>query len=55
MKRKLFCEISPLTYRISTKKEILMRKIQDLPLRGKFARVKQEEQGGEPEPGSPLH
>ena len=43
MKRKLFCEISPLTYRISTKKEILMRKIRDLPLRGKFARVKQEE------------
>ena len=40
MKRKLFCEISPLTYRISTKKEILMRKIRDLPLRGKFARVK---------------
>lgn len=37
MKRKLFCEISPLTYRISTKKEILMRKIRDLPLRGKFA------------------
>ena len=43
MKRKLFCEISPLTYRISTKKEILMRKIRDLPLRGKFARVRQEE------------
>lgn len=43
MKRKLFCEISPLTYRISTKKEILMRKIRDLPLRGKFARGKQEE------------
>ena len=43
MKRKLFCEISPLTYRISTKKEILMRKIRDLPLRGKFARIKQEE------------
>lgn len=82
MKRKLFCEISPLTYRISTKKEILMRKIRDLPLRGKFARVRQEEllpvrikkhaslirpaagkcgyaaageQGGEPEPGSPLY
>ena len=43
MKRKLFCEISPLTYRISTQKEILMRKIRDLPLRGKFARVKQKE------------
>ena len=42
MKRKLFCEISPLTYRISTQKEILMRKIRDLPLRGKFARVTQK-------------
>ena len=28
-KRKLFCEISPLTYKISTEKEILKRKLQD--------------------------
>ena len=30
MKRKLFCEISPVTYRISLKKEILLRKLKDL-------------------------
>ena len=29
MARKLFCEISPLTYKISTQKEILKRNIQD--------------------------
>lgn len=30
MKRKLFCEISPLTYKISYQKCILMRKVKDL-------------------------
>ena len=29
MTRKLFCEISPLTYKISTKKEILIRHVKD--------------------------
>ena len=43
MKRKLFCEISPLTYRISTQKEILLRTLRDLPVRRSFARTKQEE------------
>lgn len=36
--RKLFCELSPLTYRISTGKEILLRRLRDLPLRSRFAR-----------------
>ena len=43
MKRKLFCEISPLTYRISTQKEILLRTLRDLPVRRSFARTRQEE------------
>ncbi|MBD5115375.1 MAG: VanW family protein [Ruminococcaceae bacterium] len=30
MKRKLFCEISPLTYRISVEKNIFMRRLSDL-------------------------
>ena len=30
MKRKLFCELSPLTYRISMEKEILKRHVKDL-------------------------
>ena len=29
MARKLFCEISPLTYKISTQKEIFKRNIRD--------------------------
>ena len=29
MKRKLFCEISPITYKISMEKEILLRKMRD--------------------------
>ena len=43
MKRKLFCEISPMTYRISTEKEILRRKLRDWPHRREFARTRQEE------------
>ena len=39
MKRKLFCEISPLTYKISTQKEILKRNIKDL-FSFKFAKEK---------------
>ena len=37
MARKLFCELGPTAYRISTQKEILLRDLKDLPLRGKFA------------------
>ena len=43
MARKLFCEISPLTYRISTQKEILKRNIQDKVAKINFARDKSEE------------
>ncbi len=37
MKRKLFCEISPLTYKLSTKKQILLRRIKNLYQRNSFA------------------
>jgi vancomycin resistance protein VanW len=40
MKRKLFCEISPITYKISMEKEILLRKIKDMFLNNKFAKEK---------------
>ena len=43
MARKLFCELGPTAYRISTQKEILLRDLKDLPLRGKFAREKGQE------------
>ena len=43
MSRKLFCEISPLTYRISTEKEILLRGLKNLRLRSRFAREKSDE------------
>ena len=43
MARKLFCEISPLTYCISTHKEILKRCIRDLLRRPRFARHKSTE------------
>lgn len=36
--RKLFCELSPLTYRVSTCKEIALRRLRDVPLRSRFAR-----------------
>ena len=42
MARKLFCEISPLTYKISTQKEILKRNIQDKKAKVNFAEVKSE-------------
>ena len=41
--RKLFCEISPLTYKISTYKCISVRKIQDTFSKDKFAKSKSEE------------
>ena len=40
MKRKLFCEISPTTYKISMEKEILLRNIKDLLKQEKFATEK---------------
>ena len=43
MKRKLFCEISPLTYRISTEKGILLRKLQDAASGEHFAQKKSDE------------
>ncbi|MBE6886944.1 MAG: vancomycin resistance protein [Ruminococcaceae bacterium] len=42
-KRKLFCEISPLTYKISVQKCIAVRKVKDTFSKQKFASVKQEE------------
>ena len=42
-KRKLFCEISPLTYKISTYKCITIRKLQDIFSNEKFAKSKCEE------------
>ncbi len=43
MPRKLFCEISPLTYRLSTFKCRLVRDVQNLWMRQRLARNKQEE------------
>ena len=40
--RKLFCEISPMTYRISVEKGIVMRHLRDFISRTSFARKKQE-------------
>ena len=40
MSRKLFCEISPFTYRLSVEKGILQRKLTDLVHRTPFARVR---------------
>jgi len=40
MKRKLFCELSPLTYRLAVEKNILVRKTTDLKYTGKFALAK---------------
>ena len=42
MKRKLFCEISPLTYKISMEKEILKRGLSDLRKRVRFSREREE-------------
>ena len=41
-KRKLFCEISPLTYKISVQKEILKRKLQDSTSSAVFAKTKSD-------------
>lgn len=43
MSRKLFCEISPLTYRISVRKNIVIRHINDLFSRSKFANKKSKD------------
>lgn len=43
MARKLFCEISPLTYRIATARCILTRRIRDGISRRRFARQRGEE------------
>lgn len=42
-KRKTFCEISPFTYRISLKKEILLRHLKNLLGKEKYALTKQQE------------
>lgn len=44
MARKLFCEISPFTYKISMNKCIFLRKLEDLFSNHKFALEKQKEQ-----------
>ncbi|MCH4031416.1 MAG: VanW family protein [Lachnospiraceae bacterium] len=44
MGRKLFCEISPTTYRISVRKEIMLRYLRDFFHRAKIARTHQEEE-----------
>ena len=43
MKRKLFCEISPLTYRLSVEKEILKRHLRDFLGNSHFAKERTEE------------
>lgn len=44
MPRKLFCDISPTCYKISEKKEILLRNIKDFFSKEKFARDKSKEE-----------
>lgn len=43
MKRKLFCQLSPFTYKISVEKNIFLRKISDMLKRKKFAKEKSHE------------
>jgi vancomycin resistance protein VanW len=43
MKRKLFCEISPFTYRLSMEKEILKRHLMDCLCHTRFAKGRTEE------------
>lgn len=43
MERKLFCEISPFTYRLSMEKEILKRHLKDLRQKIRFAKKRVEE------------
>ena len=42
MKRRLFCSLSPITYKISYYKEILLRKMKNLLMFWKFAKQKSE-------------
>jgi len=42
MKRKLFCEISPFTYRLSVEKEILKRHVRDLLQKTQFAQERSD-------------
>ena len=42
MKRKLFCEISPFTYRLSMEKEILKRHLKDYRQKTRFAKERTE-------------
>lgn len=44
MGRKLFCEISPLTYKISEKKEIILRNLKDFFSKEKFAKEYSKEE-----------
>lgn len=43
MARKLFCEISPFTYRLSMEKEILKRHLNDIRQKTRFAKVRTKE------------
>lgn len=43
MKRKLFCQLSPFTYKISVEKNILLRKISDMLKRENFAKERSHE------------
>ena len=43
MKRKLFCEICPFTYRLSMEKEILKRHVKDFLHKTRFARERTED------------
>ena len=43
MSRKLFCELSPLTYRISVQKGVFLRKLRDFTRGERFAEERQEE------------
>lgn len=43
MNRKLFCEISPLTYKISVQKNIIIRNIKDLISKNSFSKSKSME------------
>ena len=43
MKRKLFCEISPFTYRLSVEKEILKRKLRDFLSNPHFANERKQD------------
>ena len=44
MSRKLFCDISPTTYKISMKKEIMLRHIKDFFSREKIAKTKSKKE-----------